>query len=190
MTENENIPRPFLHPLDVISFILESSGRTTNTGLVKQFASYLTGTDVVAVTNKTILKSVTSHVASLRRQGTRDGASLKQNDDAGGKLIVLRNRFRAKCAEDIWSSLILSLPMEEISRLTPTHEDMSEMNQEDDTIADANTNNDQVDKVDVTSDQKDSKISDISTDDPEFIETSQYDIIYNRRTDIENNKPS
>ena len=194
-----NVPKPFLHPLDIISFVLESSGRTTNTSLVKHFSSYLTGTDVVAVTNKNILKSVTSHIASLRRQGTRDGASLRQMD-VGGKLIVLRNRFRGKSAEDIWSSLILSLPMEEITRLTPTHEEKTDISKDNgnkcDNNADTDVNKDdeQVDTVDeddeIKSDNSvqnktEGRIDDISVDDPEFIETSQYDIIYNRRTDIE-----
>ena len=49
----------FLHPMDIIKFLIDSSGRTTNTLLVKQFSDYLQGGDDMALTNKKILKSVT-----------------------------------------------------------------------------------------------------------------------------------
>ena len=37
----------------------------------------------------------------------------------GGKLLVLKNRFRDKSAVDIWSSLVLTLPVQEINKLLP-----------------------------------------------------------------------
>ena len=40
--------------------------------------------------------------------------------DKGGKMIVLRNRFQGRSAEDVWASLILSLSLDEISKLTRT----------------------------------------------------------------------
>ena len=52
----------FLHPMDIIKFLIESSGRTTNTRLVKEFAQYLQGGDDMALTNKKILKSVTGKI--------------------------------------------------------------------------------------------------------------------------------
>ena len=92
--------RPFLHPLDIISFMIESDGRTSNTLLVKQFSSYLQGSDDVAVTNKNILKAITGHVATLRRQGTHDGAE-QDNTRVTGKVIVMRNKYQSKSAEDL-----------------------------------------------------------------------------------------
>ena len=35
------------------------------------------------------------------------------------KVIILQNQFNGKSGEDIWSSLILSLPVDEISKMAP-----------------------------------------------------------------------
>lgn len=35
------------------------------------------------------------------------------------KVIILKNQFNGKSGEDIWSSLILSLPVDEISKMAP-----------------------------------------------------------------------
>ena len=58
---------------------------------------------------------ISGHVATLRRQGSR----VSQGEFGGGKIILLKNKFRGKSPEDIWSSLILTLPREEIKTLTP-----------------------------------------------------------------------
>lgn len=34
-------------------------------------------------------------------------------------MIILKNKFKGKSTEDIWSSLILSLPAEEIEKMAP-----------------------------------------------------------------------
>lgn len=196
--------RPFLHPLDIISFLIESDGRTSNTLLVKQFSSFLQGNDDVAVTNKNILKSVTGHVATLRRQGTRDVGEL-DNTRVTGKVIVMRNKYGGKSAEDVWSSLILSLPMDEITRLTPTHDDNDNITEEGDdeetithpaSVQHSNMEDD--DELEEEDEPQARTIPDIVVEDvhgetedtreisvsPEFIETSTYDL-YDRRTDLE-----
>ena len=50
---------------------------------------------------------ISGHVATLRRQGSR----VSQGEFGGGKIILLKNKFRGKSPEDIWSSLILTLPV-------------------------------------------------------------------------------
>ena len=60
---------------------------------------------------------ISGHVATLRRQGSR--VSQGEFGEFGGKIILLKNKFRGKSPEDIWSSLILTLPREEIKTLTP-----------------------------------------------------------------------
>ena len=74
--------------------------------------------------NKGLLKTVTGHIANVRRQGTRE----INRDDAveGGKVIVIKNKFKGKTADEIWSSLILSLPVDEINRMTAREENIVE----------------------------------------------------------------
>ena len=54
-------------------------------------------------------QAVTGHIATVRKQGGEEG----------GKVILLKNKFKGKSAEDIWSSLILSLPAEDIRKMAP-----------------------------------------------------------------------
>ena len=184
--------KPFLHPLDIISFLMDSGGRTTNTKLVQNFASYLQSQDEVAQTNRNILKSVTGHVATLRRQGSTKAAA-----DRGGKMIVLRNRFQGRSAEDVWASLILSLSLDEVSKLTPDNkiaqnvdckdekEHRMEISGEDGKeeglaenkeLSDTNESNETEKEAFLDKDQSDSDV--------EFIETSQYDA-FDRRIDVD-----
>ena len=87
--------------------------------------------------NKSLLKMVSGHIANVRRQGTRE--INRREGVEGGKMIVLKNKFNGKTADEIWSTLILSLPIDEINRMTPREEkivkkdvneidDMEEMN--------------------------------------------------------------
>ena len=192
--------KPYIHPQDIISFLLDSGGRTTNTKLVQNFASYLQSQSEVAQSNKTILKSVTGHVASLRKQG-----SSKASEDKGGKMIVLKNRFQGRSAEDVWSSLILSLSLDEISKLTPDikhkeesinqeqhvnikeEEHLMEVSSEDGKasleekietrLIESDSNNEGYEKDEDTLDPE-------CSGDDEFIETSQYDA-FDRRLDVD-----
>ena len=187
--------KPFLHPLDIISFLMDSGGRTTNTELVQNFASHLQSQDEVAQTNRNILKSVTGHVATLRRQGSTKAAA-----DKGGKMIVLRNRFQGRSAEDVWASLILSLSLDEISKLTPDNrsdkieqnvdfkeerEHLMELSSEDGKeeglaenkgLSDTNESNERDKEAFLDKEHSDSDV--------EFIETSQYDA-FDRRIDVD-----
>lgn len=196
-TSSDN--KPFLHPLDIISFLLASGGRTTNTKLVQNFTSYLQSQDEVAQINRNILKSVSGHVATLRRQG-----STKATEDRGGKMIVLRNRFQGRSAEDIWASLILSLSLDEISKLTPetrildkdesVYQEQNVYSREEErhpmelSSEDGNENEKNlIDKSDTdthVSDEQDKEVSDHEHEDDEFIETSQYDA-FDRRIDVD-----
>ena len=108
MTETE-----YLSPEEIIDLFVSRGGRLTNLQLVKHFSARLQGPEEQSLINKEVLKRVTHHVATRRRQGqgSREGD--------GGKLLVLKNRFRDKTAVDIWSSLILTLPAEEINKLLP-----------------------------------------------------------------------
>ena len=110
MTETE-----YLSAEEIIALFVSRGGRLTNLQLVKHFAPQLQGTEESAVINKELLKVVIHHVATRRRQGTREVS--REGD--GGKLLVLKNRFRDKSAVDIWSSLILTLPAEEINKMLP-----------------------------------------------------------------------
>ena len=188
--------KPFLHPLDIISFLLASGGRTTNTKLVQNFTAYLQSQDEVAQINRNILKSVSGHVATLRRQG-----STKTTEDRGGKMIVLRNRFQGRTAEDIWASLILSLSLEEISKLTPDiRTDKGESIDQEQNVyteeeeghpmelscEDGKENENILSDTHVC-DEKDKEVSVSDHDhfeDDEFIETSQYDA-FDRRIDVD-----
>ena len=60
-------------------------------------------------------KTVTGHIATVQKQGSRKGP---QEGAGSGKMLVLKNRFQQKNAEDIWSSLILTLSKEEMENLT------------------------------------------------------------------------
>merc|ERR1712107_955567 len=77
--------------------------------LVRQFGQFLNSSAEEHDQNKAILKAVTGHIATVRKQGGENG----------GKVIILKNQFNSKTGEDIWSSLILSLPVEEISKMAP-----------------------------------------------------------------------
>ena len=184
--------KPFLHPLDIISFLMDSGGRTTNTKLVQNFASYLQSQDEVAQTNRNILKSVTGHVATLRRQGSTKAAA-----DRGGKMIVLRNRFQGRSAEDVWASLILSLSLDEISKLTPDNkiaqnvdckeekEHRMEISSEDGKEEGLAENKELSDTNESNETDKEAFLDkDHSDSDVEFIETSQYDA-FDRRIDVD-----
>ena len=103
----------YLSPEEIIDLFVSSGGRLTNLQLVKHFAAKLQGPGEPALINKELVKRVSHHVATRRRQGSRT------TEADGGKLLVLKNRFRDKSALDIWSSLILSLPAEEINKLLP-----------------------------------------------------------------------
>ena len=192
--------KPYIHPLDIISFLLDSGGRTTNTKLVQNFASYLQSQSEVAQSNKTILKSVTGHVASLRKQG-----SSKASEDKGGKMIVLKNRFHGRSAEDVWSSLILSLSLEEISKLTPDiklkeesinqeqHVNIKEKEEHLMEVSSEDGKTSLEEKIETRFIESDSNESNEKgenaldpdrSDDDEFIETSQYDA-FDRRLDVD-----
>ena len=103
----------YLSPEEIIDLFVSSGGRLTNLQLVKHFAAQLQGPGEPALINKELVKRVSHHVATRRRQGSRT------TEADGGKLLVLKNRFRDKSALDIWSSLILSLLAEEINQLLP-----------------------------------------------------------------------
>jgi len=77
--------------------------------LVRQFGQFLNSSAQNQDENKAILKAVTGHIATVRKQG----------GDNGGKVIILKNQFNGKSGEDIWSSLLLSLPLTEISKMAP-----------------------------------------------------------------------
>ena len=66
MTETE-----YLSAEEIIDLFVSSGGRLTNLQLVKHFAAQLQGTEETAVINKELLKRVTHHVATRRRQGSR-----------------------------------------------------------------------------------------------------------------------
>ena len=51
---------------------------------------------------------------TVRRQGSIVNAA------AEGKLLVLKKRFSARSGVDIWSSLVLSLPREEVELMQPS----------------------------------------------------------------------
>ena len=189
--------KPYLHPLNIISFLLDSGGCTTNTRLVQGFASYLQSQNEVAQINKTILKAVTGHVATLRRQGSRAG----DTEDRTGKMIFLRNRFQGMSAGDVWSSLILSLSPEEISRLTPDWRvETEEPCHHIDLISEPKElfirESSEHDKEILNEEKEDSSTEKHGTDnlkerdcfsdhdDVEYIKTSHYDI-FNRRLDVE-----
>ena len=192
--------KPYMHPLDIISFLLDSGGRTTNTKLVQNFASFLQSQGEVAQRNKTILKSVTGHVASLRKQG-----STKASEDKGGKMIVLKNRFQGRSAEDVWSSLILSLSLDEISKLTPDiklkEESINQkqhvnIKEEEEHLMEVSSEDGKAsveEKIDIrliesdsnkNNEKDDEALDPDCSDDDEFIETSQYDA-FNRRLDVD-----
>jgi len=98
-----------LSPVEVINFFVQSGGRSTNMQLVRQFGQFLNSSAQNQDENKAILKAVTGHIATVRKQG----------GDNGGKVIILKNQFNGKSGEDIWSSLLLSLPLTEISKMAP-----------------------------------------------------------------------
>ena len=75
-----------------------------------------------AAINKSLLKMVTGHIANVRRQGTRE--INKKDAMEGGKVIILKNKFNGKTADEIWSTLILSLPINEINKMTPREENV------------------------------------------------------------------
>ena len=52
----------------------------------------------------------------IRRQGTGTGGETRE-----GKLLVLKKRFKNKNSLDIWSSLLLSLDLEEIEFIAQGH---------------------------------------------------------------------
>ena len=64
-----------------------------------------------------ILRRVLHHTVTVRRQGTFSGAETRE-----GKLLVLKKRFKNRNALDIWSSLLLSLPREEVELLLQLEE--------------------------------------------------------------------
>ena len=105
----------YLGPEEIIDLFVSNGGRLTNLQLVKHFAAQLQGPGEAALLNKELVKRVSQHVATRRRQGS----SLISREADGGKLLVLKNRFRDKSAVDIWSSLILTLPAEEINQMLP-----------------------------------------------------------------------
>ena len=105
----------YLSPEEIIDLFVSNGGRLTNLQLVKHFAAQLQGPGEAALLNKELVKRVSQHVATRRRQGS----SLISREADGGKLLVLKNRFRDKSAVDIWSSLILTLPAEEINQMLP-----------------------------------------------------------------------
>ena len=39
-------------------------------------------------------------------------------------MIILKNKFNGKTADEIWSTLILSLPIDEINKMTPREENV------------------------------------------------------------------
>ena len=53
-----------------------------------------------AAINKSLLKMVTGHIANVRRQGTRE--INKKDAMEGGKVIILKNKFNGKTADEIW----------------------------------------------------------------------------------------
>ena len=87
------------------------------------FAESENVSEEVVEINKSLLKIVTGHIANVRKQGTRE---INRNDTMeGGKLIIIKNKFKGKTADEIWSTLILSLPIDEINRMTPREEDVA-----------------------------------------------------------------
>ena len=58
----------------------------------------------------------------------------------GGKIIVLKNKFNSKNADDIWSTLILTLPIDEINKMTP-REDQINMKEETPATDETNSKN-------------------------------------------------
>lgn len=105
-----------LHPLDIIAYFVENGGRSTNNQLVRNFKEFLTLPEVSHF-NKSQLKAITGHIGVIRKQGSVVPSASEEN--VGGKVIVLKKIFRGKTAEDIWTSIILSLPPGEVNRLVP-----------------------------------------------------------------------
>ena len=106
----------YISPEEIIEVFVSSGGLVTNLQLVRHFGARLGGGGEAAGVNRDVLKRVTHHVATRRRpEAARDSTSLSD----GGKLLVLKNRFRDKTVEDIWSSLILTLTKEEINKMLP-----------------------------------------------------------------------
>ena len=103
----------YISPEEIIEVFVSSGGLVTNLQLVRHFGARLGGGGEAAGVNRDVLKRVTHHVATRRRpEAARDSASLSD----GGKLLVLKNRFRDKTVEEIWSSLILTLTKDEINK--------------------------------------------------------------------------
>jgi len=103
--------------------------------LVKNFRTFLQESEGVSAEvveiNKSLLKIVTGHIANVRRQGTRE---ISRNESVdGGKIIIVKNKFKGKSADEIWSTLILSLPIDEINRMTPRETNI--VNKEESTVA-------------------------------------------------------
>ena len=73
-------------------------------------------------------QAVTGHIATVRKQGGENGGKVEQKvwslfckllRSGFKQVIILKNQFNGKSGEDIWSSLILSLPAEEVSKMAP-----------------------------------------------------------------------
>ena len=100
----------YISPQEIIQLFLSNDGRVTNHQLVRHFGAWLGGEAERGLVNKEILKRVTHHVARKER-GARE--------TDGGKVLLLKERFREKSVEDIWSSLTLTLTQDDLNEILP-----------------------------------------------------------------------
>ena len=180
---NLNMSRKYLHPLDVIHYLIEPREEsTTTTSLVKQFSVFLAGADNISVENRRILKAVTGHVCHLTKDKT-------VRSDSKDKMILVREKYQNQAAEDVWSSLSQSLSHQEMTSLTlAEHRD----NEEHEELEDNEGNDEHEDNDEQSPDGGTSTVNleaqddkdDVSSSELEVIEVSKYDI-YDRRIDIE-----